>query len=62
MRPEALMAEAKIIMNEVQQPTHAYIGRNGIAKKTHHLYSAAVKASVRPVGATKVMGWPESAA
>ena len=53
MSPEALMALAEIIMPLVHSPTHEYMGRKGMEKKTHHLYSAAVKASVRPVGATK---------
>ena len=56
------MAEAKIIIADVQQPTHAYMGKNGMEKATHHLYSAAVKARVSPVGATKVIGWPANAA
>ena len=58
IRPEALITEAKIIIKLVQQPTHAYIGKKGIVKKAHHLYRAAVKARVRPVGATNVIGWP----
>ena len=52
------MTEAKIIIKLVQQPTHAYMGRKGIVKKRHHLYKAAVKARVNPVGATKVIGCP----
>ena len=32
IRPLALMTEAAIIMREVQQPTHAYMGRKGMVK------------------------------
>ena len=62
MRPDAFAIEATTSISDVQQPTHAYIGRNGNDMKVHHWYSAAVNASVRPVGPTKVIGCPASAA
>ena len=38
------------------------MGRNGTPALTVHDDSAPMKARVRPVGATKVMGWPASVA
>lgn len=45
--------------NDVHRPIHEYIGRKGKPAACVKLYSAAVKARVRPVGPKKVMGWPD---
>ena len=42
----------------VQQPHHAYIGKNGTPDLMVQADKAPMKDNVRPVGATKVMGWP----
>ena len=42
----------------VQQPHHAYIGRKGTPDLMVQADKAPMNDKVRPVGATKVMGWP----
>ena len=42
----------------VQQPHHAYMGKNGTPDLMVQADKAPMNDNVRPVGATKVMGWP----
>ena len=58
MSPDALNEAKTARYKAVQQPHHAYIGRKGTPDLMVQADNAPMKDSVRPVGATKVMGWP----
>mmetsp|Transcript_9665 Transcript_9665/g.30076 ORF Transcript_9665/g.30076 Transcript_9665/m.30076 type:complete len:412 (-) Transcript_9665:61-1296(-) len=58
INPEALNDAKTARYKAVQQPHHAYIGRNGTPDLIVQADNAPMKDRVSPVGATKVMGWP----
>ena len=58
MSPDALNDANTAKYKAVQQPHHAYIGRKGTPDLIVQADKAPMKDSVRPVGATNVMGWP----
>ena len=58
MSPDALNEARTARYKAVQQPHQAYMGRKGTPDLIVQADKAPMKDSVRPVGATKVMGWP----
>ena len=58
INPEALNDASTARYKAVQQPHQAYIGKNGTPDLIVQADNAPMKDKVRPVGATKVMGWP----
>ena len=58
IKPLAFANERPTSSKAVHTPHHAYMGRKGTPDLMVQADKAPMKDSVRPVGATKVMGWP----